>query len=97
MGKDQKPAIAAQVIILNARHEMVRTGQTDAQGHYTIRDCRRVPTASPPPPTPTSATRTRSTASLLAPRRLRWVAPPRRLGSWKFGSRKVGGLRLAVS
>ena len=38
MGKDQKPAIAAQVIVLNARHETVRMGQTDAQGHYSIRE-----------------------------------------------------------
>ena len=38
IGKDQKPATAAQVIILNGRHEMVRTGQTDAQGHYSIRE-----------------------------------------------------------
>lgn len=38
MGKDQKPAIAVQVIVLNARHEMALTGQTDAQGHYSIRE-----------------------------------------------------------
>ena len=38
MGKDQKPAIAAQVIVLNARNEIVRMGQTDAQGHYIIRE-----------------------------------------------------------
>ena len=38
IGKDQKPATAVQVIVLNARHEMVRTSQTDAQGHYSIRE-----------------------------------------------------------
>ena len=38
MGKDQKPATAAQVIVMNARHEMVRMAQTDAQGRYTIRE-----------------------------------------------------------
>ena len=43
MGKDQKPAIAVQVIVLNARHEMARTGQTDAQGHYSIRSIRELP------------------------------------------------------
>ena len=38
MGKDKKPATAAQVIVMNARHEMVRMAQTDAQGRYTIRE-----------------------------------------------------------
>ena len=26
------------MIVLNARHEMALTGQTDAQGHYSIRE-----------------------------------------------------------
>ncbi len=36
MGKDQKPAVGVQVILLKATGETARTGTTDAQGRYTI-------------------------------------------------------------
>lgn len=70
VGKDQKPAIAAQVIVLNARHETVRIGQTDAQGHYRIRelppgDYRLATTADPDLSDPDTLDRLATTAEKI--------------------------------